>query len=81
MSNYPPRDYWPIDVDFWDYHGMPISVGPIPGCLWHVAVWGRGAPQRWREQKIELDNPPAIGAKLVSADEFRQLITIALAGY
>lgn len=79
--NYPPKGL-PDDVELYELSGgLPVSKGNIPGCPWFVAVWGNGKPSRFGSSDW---CPPAnaiIPAKRVSEQEFRQLITIRLAGY
>ncbi|MEW6706617.1 MAG: hypothetical protein AB1430_17350 [Pseudomonadota bacterium] len=81
---YPPKDL-PASVQLWDLHGLPVSVGRVPGCPWRIASWGDGQPKPYSRQQDaafarSLDFTGR-GGKRVSEAEFRQLITIRQAGY
>jgi len=60
---------------FFDVHGLPVSVGPVPGCPHECAVWGEGRPEAFSDYRARTAGRPMTEA------QFRDLITAIRLGW
>lgn len=79
---YPPGGLGPA-VRLFDVGGLPVSLGPVPGCPYLATLWLEGGPQRWGkpDHGFGPNDLPAPNARRVNEAQFRDLITTLLAGY
>lgn len=61
--------------EFFSVHGLPVSVGPVPGCPHDCALWGEGLPQPFSEWQARKAGRP------LTEPQFRDLITAIKLGW
>lgn len=65
----------PSLVEFYERHGLPVSLGPLPGCPYLCAQWSSGRPEPFSEVGLR-----ERGTRLTEA-QWRELITAIKLGW
>lgn len=61
--------------EFYEMHGLPVSLGPVPGCPYPCAQWSSNRPERFSEVGVRERG------KRLSEAQFRDLIRVMQLGW